>query len=778
MEAEHIPFDIETSRVIELLAKQIYQSPLALLRENVQNAFDAVRERSQRGDGFSPRIDVIIKVDRIVIKDNGIGMSRQELKKHFWTAGSSSKNTPEARAAGVVGTFGIGAMANFGVARILTVETESARTSERTTSIANRDTLSLRDDCVEVRGMEATGEPGTTITAELIAPGSIDENQARRYLQEFVQLVEIPIFVNEVLISQVGIDNAVPAVPAVHSETVQNTSLGALLRGSVRLDVSANGVVRLSLTDIIWNGRMLLGHLAIRTGDGAIQTARSGFGLATAPVGSLYSFGGIVDLQVLQPTAGREAITSEGVQLLQSMMAEIEKYVSERLALIDQCNASTPFMQWISAHSRFDLAGKLTIERPASDEISLEDARNLSTQPGSSVVQVYAGTDPGVIKTFSSGDSTLLVLSRSNPRRQCQEGYLAKTPTIKNIPDRPTVTNIEEGYLLSNTKWGVAFRIESIILDDYFVEVSVVFGEISHGVPVLLSNEIRTGKHQIILSSSSTSVVTLLQVYESHIDAFRSLAKDFVRTAIFSHIARFVPSSTRQGAEAFIEAMRRKRETFEYDSDELDELPSIWNDYREGKITLENAIDLSKFSVQTNVQYVEAAAAVSEVVPDLLENERALDQPPAILQAQWSAEPSMMRTDTSSAAKLITIDSTEDDLRGYRCFIALAPRAYTEFGDFFTQPHSTSVVWGGQKVLFIFIHHSGEFGVYYDLQTTEFVGEHAGGGSQRTSTIILKDRIYIPIPSAIQSNFIPRAGQRKRFEIKADLIRTGTPKTE
>ena len=40
-ESELIPFEFEAERVIELLAKQIYQSPLALLRENTQNAFDA-----------------------------------------------------------------------------------------------------------------------------------------------------------------------------------------------------------------------------------------------------------------------------------------------------------------------------------------------------------------------------------------------------------------------------------------------------------------------------------------------------------------------------------------------------------------------------------------------------------------------------------------------------------------------------------------------------------------------------------------------------------------
>ena len=68
--------------------------------------------------------------------------------------------------------------------------------------------------------------------------------------------------------------------------------------------------------------------------------------------------------------------------------------------------------------------------------------------------------------------------------------------------------------------------------------------------------------------------------------------------------------------------------------------------------------------------------------------------------------------------------------------------------------------------------------MYYDLQTTEFVEGQAGGGSQSTSTIILRDKLYIPVSPASQPSFVPNAGDRKRFEIKADLIRTGIPKSD
>ena len=63
-----IPYHVEINRIIELLASQIYQTPLALLRENCQNAFDAVLERIYRDPEFeNPEITVTITSGRIQV---------------------------------------------------------------------------------------------------------------------------------------------------------------------------------------------------------------------------------------------------------------------------------------------------------------------------------------------------------------------------------------------------------------------------------------------------------------------------------------------------------------------------------------------------------------------------------------------------------------------------------------------------------------------------------------------------------------------------------------
>lgn len=769
MSTELIPFQIETQRVIQLLAKQIYQSPLALLRENTQNAFDAVRQRMHLGHQFEPRIDVTLTPECIVISDNGIGMTAEDLQKHFWTAGSSSKNNDQARAAGVVGTFGIGAMANFGIADILTVETESATGNQRTLCKAEKAKLSLTESCIEKENLKPTGLPGTVITAHVSPESHINVQQGTAYIAEFVSLVEIPVYVNDVLVSQGAIETLVPQIPETWRFENNEQKIGERLTAKICFVISNNAEIWISLTSLRWSGISLQGRITVRSGHPVLNTFRSGFGLATASVSSFYQFGGVADLLILEPTAGREALTVDGLQILQSMITELDAYTSALLATRDECDASTPFLNWVLAHSRYDFCGRLKMSISPGERIKLSDVVTLTKERP---MMLYEDNDTGIIDMHASEDTPLLVLARSNPRRRCEKNFLNQFARVSLISNSPVVSNRRSQSDFSIAESTLAYRIETILEADYFLKSVVEFGNISHDLPVLVTKA--DDAVNIVLNPAGQTMRIIFGLYETEFSSFVSMAKDFVRTLIFPRVADYVPSSTRQGAEAFLQSIRRPRELFEYADDDLGNLPKIWEDYGDGLITMEQAVERSKTAVRTSVQFVESAASALEVVPDVIQNEQALQSEDSEKLANLDATPGITRLEVSTNAKLLVIDDKQPALRGYRCFLAITDKVREEMGEFFLQPHRTSVVWGGQKTLFIFMHHSGQFGLYYDLQTREPVNAEAGGGPFPTATIVVKNRIFIAIPDSIRESFVPVAGEKKRFEVRADILRTDT----
>ena len=197
----NIKFEIDTGKVLSLLSNEIYDSPYALLRENVQNAYDAILMRQQK-EAFSPMIRVTIEGTTIIIDANGIGMEAETVENNYWKAGSSGKNNEEARKAGVVGTFGIGAMANFGICSKLQVETHYVGSNKTIVSYANRNELKIGEKCIITEERIETKKPGTKVVATVDGSIALNIASAKEYLRQYVQYLSIPVMFNGEIISQ------------------------------------------------------------------------------------------------------------------------------------------------------------------------------------------------------------------------------------------------------------------------------------------------------------------------------------------------------------------------------------------------------------------------------------------------------------------------------------------------------------------------------------------------------------------------------------------------
>ena len=331
---------------------------------------------------------------------------------------------------------------------------------------------------------------------------------------------------------------------------------------------------------------------------------------------------------------------------------------------------------------------------------------------------------------------------------------------VSEISDKPQITEVLARADYNRSEYAILFRIQSILEKDYLLSSEVRFGHISHLIPVFV--EKHDGSVVITIERDLSAIEVIIGLYENEYSAFGAMVGDFVRGVVFQRISRHVPNSQTHGTQAFLQMIRRRREAFEYERDDIQEFPELafWDDVRNDRIGVAEAIERTMDVSRRDVQVLdsETAASMGDVLPDVAANQVTLAGGDEDKASALEALPAIIRSDVSCGAKLLTIPVSEPGLTGYRCFLALGRKAREDKAEFFLQPHTTSIVWGGQRVLFIFAHRSEEFGLYYDLESRTLISGEPGGGRFPTCTIFVANQVYIPIPADIQSCFLPGDG--------------------
>jgi molecular chaperone HtpG len=765
--SEGIVFQVETSRVLSILAKEIYDSPLALLRENLQNAYDAVRMRfvpvGKLGDG---RIHIRVSDGEIAITDNGIGMTEEVLREHFWKAGSSGKRSDAAREAGVVGTFGIGAMANFGVSTRLTVETRTEGAQERLRSVAERDSLKIAEECITLEHITPAGEVGTTVTATLDPQNRISPEQAKQYLEPYVGLLPLPVYLNDALISEGSLESRLPTGGRTFSTLGSKDLRDDLCSANFEVSADSNGQVLVAGTSITLGGNPVEGQLALVQSGGTLMGLRSRFGLAPIPTIGSYQLGGFADLGFLQPTAGREALSRDSIQQVSRLIGLAEGAISEILATTPACDNNISFQQWVVAHGRYDLASMVSVQvLPEEKNIALGE---LKAYAKTRTLHYYTGTDAHTRTTFASEGSALVQVSPNNPRRQIQLYYLANVLAVPQVPDQVRVTRIYKGPEITLPEASVLLRIASIVRDDYLIpDVEVVLAEISHGVTVhaeKLGEQLR-----VHIARSSSLLPPLIEFYDKAYELFTQFMKDFVRVHIYPAIQNYVPSSTRDGVDVLRKLLQRNRELYRYEETERGDFEGVLGEYLSGAATLTEVVNSARNSARAQSQSVsiEEVGSIESVVPTVVQSPVMNSLPEG---GEFDAAPPILREDVSSNMKILTTKTKYAQLNNFTMLLGLSDRLMRTQSDFFRSPHTTRILWGGHRVIFIFTEATGRLSLYYDIELRDPI-EHtkAGGGMLPTTTLITKKRIFIPVPDMLANEFQLAEGP-KEFFVRFDIL--------
>eukprot|EP00808_Paulinella_micropora_P022304 g14056.t1 len=102
--------------LIKALSDQLYEDELVFSRETVNNGLDACRELWGRYPELKSdkTVRVNITPEEVTFQDHGIGMDREVIQDHYWT----------------VWKFGVGALANLQVCKVVETTTRRAQTEE------------------------------------------------------------------------------------------------------------------------------------------------------------------------------------------------------------------------------------------------------------------------------------------------------------------------------------------------------------------------------------------------------------------------------------------------------------------------------------------------------------------------------------------------------------------------------------------------------------------------------------------------------------------------
>ncbi|MDD6756909.1 MAG: molecular chaperone HtpG [bacterium] len=184
-------FKSESKRLLDLMINSIYTNKDIFLRELISNASDAIDKLYYRSltdkkikvkeDKLEIKIDYDKENRTLVIEDNGIGMTEEELDKNLGTIAESGslnfkENMTKQDKVDIIGQFGVGFYSAFMVSDCIEVETKSVDSEKGYKWISTGAEGYSIEECEKK-------ENGTKISLH-IKPDTEEENYSE-YLEEY-----------------------------------------------------------------------------------------------------------------------------------------------------------------------------------------------------------------------------------------------------------------------------------------------------------------------------------------------------------------------------------------------------------------------------------------------------------------------------------------------------------------------------------------------------------------------------------------------------------------
>ncbi len=755
------PIEIDLDRVLSILAREIHTSPFAFIRENVQNAFDAVRVQLFRerkiGHIGQHTITITLEGNLLSIRDSGIGMTREDLAKFFWSIGRSGKHTEEARSAGVVGTFGIGGMANFGICSRVEVVTKTHSASESVACFAERKQLSAKRDCVFYGVGPSDFDPGTRITGTITTDISIA--QVSSYLQPIVRFLDVPVQIAGKLISK----QEFPSVHRDHGSLIDVKNGSLIARIWVRAE--RNGRTEIEVVSAAWKGEAIDIRGVLNNRDRGLWAYQHGFMLAQVPLTSVFGLGGVVDSPVLRSTAGREAVTDESRTLMQNLIGAIESgialYISRDETLPD-CFSS--YYRYVVQTEKWNLVGTSTVRVHGSENRIRLDS--LKDSPKDRIFFARTGYDPAVGQTYLDQKKTVVVLSTDPSRAQVERRYIELYCNGVQLDDSITCFRLTE--TLSMPEEALKYQLLNKLNRQFLIAgLHVIAGELSHGA-MLWSPREEVGKDKVLFVDFRHPNIQRLLALRGRL-SFDSILDVFIRDSILPHLETSFPELRRRDFDALLRMVQSTVEYYQIDPRDVGRIRELAHITRSSPEVV--AATLGGRSIGSPIF---TSVSTRDVVIVSERINLALFQIKPNVTDGLRQQVSTLMLDLEIDAKILSAVDVAPDfgLSGY--YLAFAADANLLYRRIFLERSpSTDFSWGGHRAGYLF-YSVGSAVIYYDIQFEELIGEtelhkRTGMLSIEKAPLVLKNQIFVPIPDCFSQEMVP-AQHSLKFIVRHQIL--------
>lgn len=194
MPSEH-RFQVDLRGVIDLLSNHLYSGPQVYVRELLQNSVDAIVARQQLDPMHKGHVsfEVVERREKIpatlIVHDDGIGLTEDEVHQFLATIGQSSKRENLSRE-DFIGQFGIGLLSGFLVSGEIVVITKSVQDDSPAVKWTGR-----ADGTYAIEQLDADFNPGTQVFLRC-KPGCeefFEPDYVRETASHFGSLLPIPV---------------------------------------------------------------------------------------------------------------------------------------------------------------------------------------------------------------------------------------------------------------------------------------------------------------------------------------------------------------------------------------------------------------------------------------------------------------------------------------------------------------------------------------------------------------------------------------------------------